>query len=213
MNNLVQVTGMVLEVYPVNDYDRRVVILTKERGKITAFSRGARRLNNKMMAATNRFCFGQFKLYEGKNAYNLADAEISYYFEELREDFEGAFLGMYFLEVVSYYTRENNDDTLMLKLLFQSIKAIIKESLDNRLVRSIYEIKALVINGEFPGIPGNINLSGTVRFAIDFIVSSSIEKLYTFTLSGDAIDELASFAKDLFKRCTDKPFKSAELLL
>ena len=120
---------------------------------------------------------------------------------------------MYFLEVASYYTRENNDDTLMLKLLFQSIKAIIKESLDNRLVRSIYEIKALVINGEFPGIPGNINLSGTVRFAIDFIVSSSIEKLYTFTLSGDAIDELASFAKDLFKRCTDKPFKSAELLL
>ena len=213
MNNLVQVTGMVLEVYPVNDYDRRVVILTKERGKITAFSRGARRLNNKMMAATNRFCFGQFKLYEGKNAYNLADAEISYYFEELREDFEVAFLGMYFLEVASYYTRENNDDTLMLKLLFQSIKAIIKESLDNRLVRSIYEIKALVINGEFPGIPGNINLSGTVRFAIDFIVSSSIEKLYTFTLSGDAIDELASFAKDLFKRCTDKPFKSAELLL
>ena len=213
MNNLGQVTGMVLEVYPVNDYDRRVVILTKERGKITAFSRGARRLNNKMMAATNRFCFGQFKLYEGKNAYNLADAEISYYFEELREDFEGAFLGMYFLEVASYYTRENNDDTLMLKLLFQSIKAIIKESLDNRLVRSIYEIKALVINGEFPGIPGNINLSGTARFAIDFIVSSSIEKLYTFTLSGDAIDELASFAKDLFKRCTDKPFKSAELLL
>ena len=76
MNNLVQVTGMVLEVYPVNDYDRRVVILTKERGKITAFSRGARRLNNKMMAATNRFCFGQFKLYEGKNAYNLADAAL-----------------------------------------------------------------------------------------------------------------------------------------
>ena len=129
MNNLVQVTGMVLEVYPVNDYDRRVVILTKERGKITAFSRGARRLNNKMMAATNRFCFGQFKLYEGKNAYNLADAEISYYFEELREDFEGAFLGMYFLELASHYTRENNDDTLMLKLLFHPIKTLIKKNI------------------------------------------------------------------------------------
>ena len=212
MNNLVQVTGMVLEVYPVNDYDRRVVILTKERGKITAFSRGARRLNNKMMAATNRFCFGQFKLYEGKNAYNLADAEISYYFEELREDFEGAFLGMYFLEVASYYTRENNDDTLMLKLLFQSIKAIIKESLDNRLVRSIYEIKALVINGEFPGIPGNINLSGTVRFAIDFIVSSSIEKLYTFTVSKEVLLRLQKMMKQYLGMYVDKQFKFLEIL-
>ena len=212
MNNLVLVTGMVLEVAPVNDYDRRIVILTKERGKITAFCRGARRLNNKMMAATNQFAFGQFKVYEGKNAYNLADAEISHYFEELRTDFEGAFLGMYFLEVASYYTRENNDDTLMLKLLFQSVRAILKPNLDNRLVRSIYEIKALVINGEFPGVPGNVNLSDTVRYAIDFITASSIEKLYTFTLAEEAIVELAAFSEASIKKYTDRPFKSLELL-
>lgn len=212
MNNLVLVTGMVLEVAPVNDYDRRIVILTKERGKITAFCRGARRLNNKMMAATNQFAFGQFKVYEGKNAYNLADAEISHYFEELRTDFEGAFLGMYFLEVAGYYTRENNDDTLMLKLLFQSVRAILKPNLDNRLVRSIYEIKALVINGEFPGVPGNVNLSDTVRYAIDFITASSIEKLYTFTLAEEAIVELASFSEASIKKYTDRPFKSLELL-
>lgn len=203
---------MILEVSPVNDYDRRVVILTKERGKITAFCRGARRLNNKMMAATNQFSFGQFKVYEGKNAYNLADAEISHYFEELRTDFEGAFLGMYFLEVASYYTRENNDDTLMLKLLFQSVKAIIKENLDNRLVRSIYEIKAMVINGEFPGVPGNIKMSDTARYAVDFITATNIEKLYTFTLSEEAIVELAAFSADTIKKYTDRPFKSLELL-
>lgn len=213
MNNLVQVTGMILEVSPVNDYDRRLVILTKERGKITAFCRGARRLNNKMMAATNQFSFGQFKLYEGKNAYNLADAEISHYFEELRTDFEGAFLGMYFLEVASYYTRENNDDTAMLKLLFQSVRAITRASLDNRLVRSIYEIKSLVINGEFPGIPDNRNLNETTTYAIDFIAKSPVEKLYTFTLNEESIVELAAFSSDIFNRYTDRKFKSLELLV
>ena len=212
MNNLVLVTGMVLEVAPVNDYDRRIVILTKERGKITAFCRGARRLNNKMMAATNQFAFGQFKVYEGKNAYNLADAEISHYFEELRTDFEGAFLGMYFLEVASYYTRENNDDTLMLKLLFQSVRAILKTNLDNRLVRSIYEIKSLVINGEFPGIDLENRLSSTVKYAIEFIISSPVEKVYTFTLSEEAIAEIASYSQSVFSRYTDKQFKSLELL-
>lgn len=212
MNNLVQVTGMILEVSPVNDYDRRIVILTKERGKITAFCRGARRLNNKMMAATNQFAFGHFKLFTGKNAYNLADAEITHYFEELRTDFEGAFLGMYFLEVASYYTRENNDEVEMLKLLFQSIRAISKASLDNRLVRSIYEIKSMVVNGEFPGVSAGTKLSDTCKYAIDFIVNASVEKVYTFTLAEDAITELAMYSANIFSRYTDRKFKSLELI-
>lgn len=213
MTGLVQLTGMILQVSPVNDYDRRLVILTKERGKITAFCRGARRQNNKMMAATNQFAFGTFKLFEGKNAYNLTDADITHYFEELRTDFEGAFYGMYFLEVADYYTRENNDEVMMLKLLFQSIRAIIKKSLDNVLVRSIYEIKALTVNGEFAGVPADYKMSDTARYAVDFIVNSSIEKLYTFTLSEEAIDELAIFANGTFRKyTTGRKFKSLELI-
>lgn len=210
MNNLITVTGMVLEVHPVNDYDRRLVILTKERGKITAFCRGARRINNKMMAATNQFAFGNFKLFEGKNAYNLADAEITNYFEDLRDDLDGAFLGMYFLEVASYYTRENNDEMQMLKLLYQSVKAIVKKTLDNRLVRSVFEIKTLVINGEFPG--ADQRLSDTVKYAIDFIINSKVESLYTFTLTEEAIKEMADFASKTIKKYTDRPFKSLELV-
>ena len=43
------------------------------------------------MAATNPFCYGTFRLYEGKTAYNLSEVRIAEYFENLREDFEGAF--------------------------------------------------------------------------------------------------------------------------
>ena len=105
MQDLTEITGMVLKAEPIGEYDRRVVILTKEKGKISAFAKGSRRPNSKMLAATNPFSFGVFRLYAGKSSYNIVDIEISNYFEGLREDFEGAYFGMYFLEVMDYYTR------------------------------------------------------------------------------------------------------------
>ena len=112
-------TGLILKAEPIGEYDRRVVILTKERGKIAAFARGARKQNNRFMASTNPFSFGEFRLYAGRSSYTLAETFISNYFEGLRSDYEGAYYGMYFLEVCDYCTRENNDERELLKLLGQ----------------------------------------------------------------------------------------------
>ena len=212
MKEYIQVTGMVLLATPVNDYDRRTVILTKERGKITAFCRGARRQGSKMMAVTNPFVFGTFKVYEGKDAYNLIDADTSCYFEELRNDFEGAYLGMYFLELADYCTRENNDDILMLKLLFQSIRAIIKPNIDNRLIRAVYEIKTVVVNGVYPGVPINRQLLPSTLHALNHIAGSDIEHLYTFAVKDEVLNELSDLAQIYMKRFVDRPLKSLEIL-
>ena len=212
MQDFTIVTGMIIKAVPIGEYDRRLVLLTKEKGKITAFVRGARKPNSRFVAATNLFCFGTFKLYAGRDAYNLADAEISNYFEELRMDFEGAYYGMYFLEIADYYTRENNDEREMLKLLYQSLKAISAPSLQNELVRAIYELKSVIVNGEFPGIPaGKVYLPAT-EYAVDYIVNSSIEKLYTFTVTEEVLKEIKGIAAKICKICLQTRFKSLEIL-
>ncbi len=208
----VTLTGMILACSPVNDYDRRVVILTKERGKITAFAKGARRQGSRLLAATNQFCFGSFKMFEGRTAYNLTEASISNYFEELREDYDNVCLGMYFLEIADYYTRENNDDALMLKLLYQSLRAVVKDTLDNRLVRAVYEIKSMVVNGEFPGIPEKNQLSDSAIYTIGFIEKTPVEKLYTFAVSDSVLEEITTLASDYVDRFFDRKFKSLDLL-
>lgn len=212
MTDHILVTGMVIFTAPVNDYDRRIILLTKERGKITVFAKGARRQGSRMLAATNPFCFGTFKLYEGKTAYNLIEANITNYFEELRSDFGGAYLGMYFLEFADYYARENNDEIELLKLLYQTVRAIIKDSIDNRLVKIIYEMKIMVVNGEFPGIPQDRNVSKAASYTIDFIIKTPVEKLYTFKVTDEVLEELITISDMYRNKYIDKHFKSLDLI-
>lgn len=212
MQEVVNVTAIVLSSSPIGEYDRRVVLLTKERGKITAFAKGARRQTSKLVAATNLFAFGEFKLYPGRNSYTMTDAQIQNYFEELRIDFEGAYYGMFFLEVCDYYTRENNDEKEFLKLVYQSLKALLVKSLDRKLVQCIFELKAMVINGEFPGMPTEGVWQESTRYAISYIMSSSIEKLYTFTVSETVLAEMIRITEKYRYHYIDREFKSLEML-
>lgn len=212
MQEFVEVTGMILKTEPVGEYDRRVVILTDQRGKISAFAKGARRQTSRLMAATNPFSFGKFKLYEGRSSYNIMETNIRNYFEGLREDYVGAYYGMYFLEVADYYTRENNDEIMMLKLLYQSLRALIHEKIPNPLVRCVFEIKTIVVNGEFPGIPSDQKYQESTLYALDYIAKAPIEKLYTFAVTTEVLGELQDISRRFCHRFMDRKFKSLEIL-
>ncbi len=212
MQEFTWVTGIILKQTPVGEFDRRICLLTREKGKISAFAKGARKPGSRLAAAMNPFSFGSFRLYEGRSSYNVVEADIQNYFEELREDYIGACYGMYFAEVADYYTRENNDEREMMKLLYQSLRALCAPSLPDALVKCVFEMKAIAVNGEFPGMPQDRQLEESTVYTLHYIVTSPIEKLYTFTVSETVLKELEEVSESYRERCMDRTFKSIEIL-
>lgn len=237
------VQGMVLRSAPQGDYDRRLVLLTKEKGKITVFARGARKSSNALAGKTNPFSFGNFLIGSGSSAYYLKQAEIINYFMEMGQDYERNCYGCYFLEFADYYSREDTEGLQMLKLLYQSLRALLKDSIPNRLVQNIFELKAMVINGEYPevftcmscqkelsegyfsvfrggvycpachkNITDGMYIDGSLLYAMQYIITAKIEKLYTFVLKEDISKNFNRIMINYRRHYIDNEFKSLALL-
>ncbi|MCR5580613.1 MAG: DNA repair protein RecO [Pseudobutyrivibrio sp.] len=239
---LVTLTGLVLSSSDVGEFDKRLVILTKEDGRVTAFAKGARRPNNPLVAACSPFCFGTFEAYQGRNSYHISKASISNYFRDLVLDYDKVCLGSYFLEVADFLSVEGLDERNRLALLYQSLKALESGRFSLRLLKNIYDLKTWVIDGEYPNVfscmacgkkeelttfslkrhgvlckdcarlESGVDISTSALYAMQFIVSSSIEKLYTFVLNGDTEEELTRILDGYRLNYRSHKYKSEEFL-
>lgn len=242
MGQTVLLNGIVLSAMPIGDYDKRLVLLTRERGKITAFARGARRQNSPLLAATNPFVFGEFELFEGKTAYNACRIGVKNYFRELAEDIETVYYGFYFLELADYYAVENLEAKDMCNLLYASLRALTKPVFSGRLVRRIYELRMLLLGGEYPNffecvscgkqeelntfhvkqrgmlcagcgaLMGGIPVNASALYTLQFIVSTPLERLYSFQVTEDVLFTLERVLGEYMERYIDRKFHSTELL-
>lgn len=237
-----RVMGMVLSAATIGEYDKRVVLLTKERGRICAFARGARRPRSPLSASTEPFTFGEFYIYKGRDSYTIEQVEAQNYFPELRKDLDDLYMGLYFCEVAGYFTREGMGAKDELNLLYLSLRALSLPSLPRELVRYIYELRMLGIAGEAPrifdcmrcgGTAGlhhfyvgeagivcdrchdgrtGITISETTIYTLQHIVASPLQKLYTFTVKENVLLELGEVAGRYFAAHTDQSFKSLAMI-
>lgn len=246
MSDLISVQGVVLSAMAVGEYDKRIVLLTRERGKISAFAKGARRPNSPFLAAANPFVFGTFTLYEGRTSYTLNQAAVKHHFVELAAAYPGVYYGYYFLELADYFGQEGTDEREMMNLLYVSVKALLNPNIDNRLVRCIYELRTMTIQGIGPGLfacmscgreekeEGSVffsqemhgilcgdcarrirdarRISGGALYAMEFITSVPMGKLYTFSVTEKVLEELETVVYTYTSRNTDRKFKSLEVL-
>ena len=143
----ITVRGIVLDTSLLKEYDKRLVILTQELGRITVFANGARRKNSKFTAVSQKFVMGSFILRPGRNSYTLVSSEINSTFPELSLDIEKMTYASYLCEVMESFTVEGVTAKDELNLLYVSFKALISGRQSMELIKAVFEIKLMDLEG------------------------------------------------------------------
>lgn len=242
MHEEIELTGIVLYATVLKEYDKRLVVLTKERGKVTIFANGARKPNSMLRAASQSFVMGTFTVRPGREAYNLVKVEVQDYFSELQYDIEKMCYASYCSEFMSYYTREGDRPVENLNLMYVTLKAFVKGEMPNELIKRVFEMRLMDIEGQgmqsfgcakcgdkelvyFDAAEGGMlcakcamkkkvlrKVSPAVIYTMQFILSAPLGKLYSFNLA-DNVKEEFDFIVDRFrKQYIEYEFKSLSVL-
>lgn len=233
--------GIVVKESPVGDYDKRLIILTKDYGKITAFAKGCRRSQNKMMASSSLFAYSELVLYKGRNSYNVSQASLVEGFYDLRYDVELLTYGMYMLEFVEHVAKEDEEEAALLRWLLISLRALSRQKVAARLAVRIFELKAMSLLGftpwlnectvcqeenvaYFSSLEGGVvchlrheitdllPMSKTTHYTMAYILTKPEKEAYSFTLSDEWLIELEMIMNQFILVNLNYRFKSLNFL-
>lgn len=121
---LYRVEGIVLGSRAFGEADRLVTLLTRERGRLRAVAKGARRPRSTLAAGVQPFTRGSYLLWQGRNLDGISQCEVIEGFRPLREDLDRMAHAACACELVEALTREADPVPALYDLLAAALRLL-----------------------------------------------------------------------------------------
>ena len=148
------VDGIVIKTAVTGENDLIIWVLTRNRGLIRAFAKGARGVKSRFHAAASQFAYSTCTFSEKNGVYNLSEAEIKNMFIELRNSLSLMTCAQYFCEVLLKTLPEGSDGEFYLRLLLNSLYLLCKGEKPVLLIKSVFELRLAAEEGYMPALVG-----------------------------------------------------------
>ncbi len=102
-------TSLVLHRSDLGESDRILTLFTRERGKVSAVAKGARRGTSRLSGATELFVQARVQLAEGRTLDIVTQCEIEQSFSSLRTDLQRLARATYFCELLARFTGDRDE--------------------------------------------------------------------------------------------------------
>ncbi len=148
-----KVRGLIIKEAPMGDKDKRLVMLTREMGKISVIAKGALSPKSKWAATSQVFCYGDYVLSKGQSFYYIKEAQLIESFFALRQNLDRLAYATFMLEVAETLTLDGTENQNLMRLLLRGLMAMSKASEGSEsLAADAFLWRVLAENGFYPDL-------------------------------------------------------------
>lgn len=146
--------AIVLRERLIEDYDSVVTLLSKQRGVITAYAKGARKPRSTLRVAAEQLSYCDFVLFASRDRYSVDKAEVSRLFMGIRSDVEKLALVSYFSQLMIELAPREEPAEEYLRLLLNCLHLLDKDRRTCVLVKPVFELRLMTMAGFMPNLVG-----------------------------------------------------------
>ena len=134
--------ALTLKKFPMGEADLLVTLYSKEKGKVRAIARGARRSNSKLVGHFEPLTQLKLSLAQGRNLDYVTQAQVLSGFGSLKENLGAITKGLYLAELVDGVGSEANPNQSLYRLVIDALQAIEADP-DSDLPLRFFELQIL----------------------------------------------------------------------
>ncbi len=230
-----------IKTQDIKEADKLVWIFTEKLGKLTSVAKGAKRSKSRFLSLTLPFCYADYLLYSGRNLFSISEGSIISSFQELLVDLDSITYASYLCELIDIALPENESNREVFKNLVSALYFLKSGAVDKELIARAFEVKLLhhtgyglnlgnccfckaplnisdYINTDYYGgicsdceRVGGIKISNGAYKALEFINSTSMDKVLRINLSVEVKNDLYRVLNALIVSAYGRKPKSLEI--
>lgn len=144
--------AVVLRQRSIDEKDRLLTLLTRERGVVRAYARGAGAMKSALLSSTELLCYSHFVLFHHKERYSVDSADGNTIFFGVRQDVEKLALGSYMAQLCEELIPEGAEDESFLRLMLNSLHMLDKGLRSVDFIKPLFELRLLSMSGYLPDL-------------------------------------------------------------
>ncbi len=145
----IRVEAIVLKHYDYGEADRMLTLYTREKGKLRAIVKGARKVRSRKAGHLEPFTRASLLLATGRDLYIVDQAEATEVYSRLREDLTGLGYASYVAELLDKFTYDEEENSAVFRLVSETLERL-NDNDEPYLAVRFYEVRLLDLLGFRP---------------------------------------------------------------